>query len=76
MQLMQLQVENNLHELMHSQSELPYTLDVLIVEPKNVEMPSLINVKSIKAYEEVEVSRIFKSTLVSQLNDNPTLSQD
>ena len=41
MQLMQLQVENNLHE--HSQSELPHTLDVLIVEPKNVEMPSLIN---------------------------------
>ena len=43
---------------------------------KNVEMPSQSNVKSIMAYVGVGESRIFKSTLVSQWNGNPTLSRD
>ena len=36
-------------------------------------MPSQSNTKSILAYMKVGESRIFKSTLLSQLNDNPTL---
>jgi hypothetical protein len=35
-----------------------------------------LNVKSIVAYVEVGESRYLKSTLVSQLNDTPTLSKD
>ena len=61
---------------MELQSELRHALDVLIDEHENVEMPSQSNVKSIVAYVEVGESRIFKSTLVSQLNGNPTLSKD
>ena len=65
---------------MELQSELRHALDVLINEHEKVEMPSQSNVKSIVAYVEVgrEVgeSRIFKSTFVSQMNGNPTLSKD
>ena len=61
---------------MELQSELWHVLDVLIDEPENVEMPSQSNVKSIMAYVEVEESRIFKSTHVSQLNGSLTLSKD
>ena len=75
-ELMQSQVENDLHEDVELQSELRHALDVLIDEHENVEMPSQSNVKSIVAYVEVGESRIFKSTLVSQLNGNPTLSKD
>ena len=41
---------------------------------KMVEMPSQSYVKSIMAYVEVGESKIFQSTLVGQLNGNPTLS--
>jgi len=40
------------------------------------EMPSRSNLKPIVTYVEAWESRIFKSTLVSQLNGNPTLSND
>jgi hypothetical protein len=71
-----LQVENNLHEDVELQSELLHALDVLIDEHKNGEIPTQSNVKSIVAYVEVGDSKIFKSTLVSQLNAIPTLSKD
>ena len=74
MVLMRSQV--NLHEDVPLQSELPHAFDVLMDEPKNVEMPYQSDVKSIVAYVEVSESTIFKSTLVSQLNGNPTLSED
>ena len=51
-------------------------MDVLIDEHENVEMPSQSNVKFIVAYVEVGESRNFKSTIVSQLNGNPTLYKD
>ena len=56
--------------------ELQHALGVLINEHANVEMPSQFNVKSIVTYVEVGESRFLKSTLVSQLNGNPTLSID
>ena len=52
-------------------SELWHDLDVLYDEHENVEMPSQPNIKSIVAHVEVGVSRIFKITLVIQLNGNP-----
>ena len=73
---MQSEVENNLHEDVELQSELWHALDVLNDEHKNVKMPSQSNVKSIVAYVEVGEPIIFKSTLVRQLNGNPTLSKD
>ena len=45
-------------------------LDVLIDEHENVEMPSQSNVTSIVAYVEVGEYRLFKNTLVSQMNGN------
>ena len=51
-------------------------MDVLIDEHENVEMPSQSNVKFIVAYVEVGESRILESTLVSQLNANPTSAKD
>ncbi len=74
MVLMRSQV--NLHEDVPLQSELPHAFDVLMDEPKNAEMPYQSDVKSIVAYVEVSESTIFKCTLVSQLNGNPTLSED
>ena len=72
-----MQVENDLHdEDMEFQRELQYALDVLVDEHENVEMPSRSNLKSIVAYVEVGESRNFKSTIVSQLNGNPTLYKD
>ena len=71
-----MQVENNLHEDVELQSELLHALDVLIDEHKNGEIPTQSNVKSIVDYVEVGDSKIFKSTLVSQLNAIPTLSKD
>jgi hypothetical protein len=68
------QVENDFHEDVKLQSELRNTLDVIINEHENVEMPSQSDVKSIVGYVELGESRIFKNTLVSQLNENPTLS--
>ena len=70
--LMQLHVENDLHEDVELQSELRHATNVLIDEHENVELPSQSNVKSIVGY----ISIIFESTLVSQLNGNPTLSKD
>ena len=61
---------------MKLQSELQHAVDVLIDEHENVEMPSPSNVKSTMAYVEVGESRILKSTFVSQLNGNLTLSED
>jgi hypothetical protein len=69
---MELHVENDLHEDVELQSELPHATNVLNDEHEDVELPSQSNVKSIVAY----ISIIFKSTLVSQLNGNPTLSKD
>ena len=43
---------------------------------KNVEMPSQSNVKSIVSHVKVGKSKNFQSTLVSQLNGNPTISKD
>ena len=74
--LRQPQVENDLHEDVELQSELQHALDVLIDEHEIVEMPFQSNGKSIVAYVEVGKSRIFKSTLVSQLNGNPNSSKD
>ena len=55
--------------------ELQHALGVLINEHANVEMPSQFDVKSIVTYHvEVGESRFLKSTHVSQLNGNPTLS--
>ena len=51
-------------------------MDVLIDERENVEMHSQSSVKFIMAYVEVGEFRIFKSTLVSQLNGNSILSKD
>ena len=65
--LLQSKVENDLHEDVELQSELQHALDILIGENENVEMPSQSNVLSIVAYVEVGKSRIFKSTLVIQL---------
>ena len=48
----------------------------MVDEHESVEFPSQSNVKSSVAYVKVGESRIFKSTLVSQLNGNPTLSKD
>ena len=73
--LMQLQVENGIHEDVELQSELQHTLDVLIDEDAYVEMPSQSNVDSVVAYVERE-SRTTISTLPSQLNSNQTLSKD
>ena len=73
---MQSWVEDDLHEVVQLESELRHTLDVLVDEHEGAQIPSPSNVKSIIAYLEVGESRIFKSTLVSQLNGNPTLSKD
>jgi hypothetical protein len=76
---MQLQVENDLHEDAELRSELRHALDVLLDKHENVQMPSQCNVKSIMTYVEGGGRvgcEIFKSTLVSQLNGNPTLSKD
>ena len=51
---------------MELQTELQQALNVLINECEYVEMPFQSKAKSIMAYVEVGVSRIFKSTLVSQ----------
>ena len=75
MELTWSQVEIALQEDVELQSELRHALDVQIDEHGNVEMPSQFNVKFIVAYVEVRESRIFKSTFVSQLNGNPTLSK-
>jgi hypothetical protein len=69
---MQLQVGNNLQEDVELQSELRHALDVLIDGHENVEVSSQSNVKFIVAYVDVGESRVFKSTLVSQLNGNLT----
>ena len=61
---------------MELHNELCHALGILIDEHENVEMSSQSNVKSIMAFVEVGESRIFKSTLVSQLNGNPTLFED
>ena len=76
MELMQLQVENDLHEDMEFQSNLWHALGVSVDKRDNVEMPSQSSVKSIVAYVEVWESNIFKVSLVSQLNGNPTLIKD
>jgi hypothetical protein len=75
-ELMQSQVENDLHGDMELQTELQHALNVLIDEHENVEILSQSNVKFIMAYVEVRESRIFKSTLVLlfQLNGNTTFS--
>jgi len=49
---------------------------VLTLSWPRSEIPSLSNAKSAVAYVMVGESRIFKSTLVSQLNGNPSLSKD
>ena len=74
MELMWSQVEIALQDV-ELQSELRHALDVQVDEHGNVEMLSQSNVKFIVAYVEVRESRIFKSTFVSQLNGNPTLSK-
>ena len=61
---------------MELQSELRRALEVMVDEHESVEFPSQSNVKSSVAYVKVGESRIFKSTLVSQLNGNPTISKD
>ena len=66
-ELMYSHVENDLHEDVELHRELWHALDVLINDCENVEMSSQSNVKSILGYVEVGESRIFKSTLVSQL---------
>ena len=61
---------------MELQSKLRHALDVRIDELKNVKMPSQFNVMSIMAYVDVGESINFLSTLVSQLNGNPTSFED
>ena len=76
MELIQSHVENALQQDLKLESGLQHALDVLINEKyENVEMPCHFNIKSIVAYVEVGISRNFKSTLVNQLNGNPTLSE-
>ena len=59
---------------MELHTKLEHTLDdVLIDENEIVDVSSQSHVMSILAYVEVGGFRIFKSTLVSQLNGNPTL---
>ena len=71
-----MQVDSDLHEDVELQSELQQALDVLIDECENVEMPFQSNLKFIVPYVELGECRNFKSTLVCQLNGNPTLSKD
>ena len=73
---MQSHVENDLHEDVELQCVLRHGRDVLIDKHETVEMSSQSNVKPVVACVEVDEYRIFKSTLVSQLNNNPTLSKD
>jgi hypothetical protein len=73
---MQSHIGNDIHEDVELQSELRHAWDVLINNHENLEMSSKSNVKLVVAYVEVDESRIFKSTLVSQLNNHPTLSKD
>jgi hypothetical protein len=58
------------------QGALRHALNVLIHRHKDVDVPSQSNVESIVAYVEGRESRIFKSTLVSQMNGKPTLSKE
>ena len=69
-------VEDDINEDVELESQLRYTLDILVDEHEGAEIPSLSNAKSTVAYAMVGESRIFKSTLVSQLNGNPHLSKD
>ena len=73
MDLMQSLIENDLQEDVGLQSELQHALDVLVDE--------MLNTLSIycKVHFNLcrgRVSTIFKSTIVSQLNGNRTLSRD
>ena len=61
---------------MELHNELQHASAILNDEHENIEVPYQCNVKSIVAYVEVVESRIFKCTLVSQLNGNPTLFKD
>ena len=72
---MQSHVESDVHEDVKLQNKLRHVLDVLIDEHEIVKMPSRSH-ESIVAYVEARESRIFKSTLVCQLNGNPTLFKD
>ena len=53
MESIQWQVENDLHEEVELQSQLQHTLDVLIDEHENLEIPPQSNVKSMMAYVKV-----------------------
>ena len=54
------------------QSELRHVLDDVLDEHESCQVVS----KSVLPYVEFERAKIYKSTLVSQLNGNPTLSKD
>ena len=54
------------------QSELRHVLDDVLDEHESCQVTS----KSVLPYVEFEGAKIYKSTLVSQLNGNPTLSKD
>ena len=70
--LMQSQVENDYMKMWSCKVSFDMPWMVLLMNMKNVDTPSQFDVKSIMTYVEVGESRIFKSTLVSQLNGNPT----
>ena len=73
MDLVQPQVESNLHGDVELQSELQHALDVLIHEHKNVEMPSQFNVK---VHCDLCKCRGVQNFQTNQLNRNPTLFKD